>query len=248
LRRGRPAGPSSPDENEPQPGPAQPEPAPKAAPAPAQEPAPEPAPAGSEQPAAEAVGDTQITRIREAWPAILDRLAGSSRVAWTAFHAATPVSCTGGALAVAVSEPGNARAIAQRGHDERLRQAIIDVVALDLTIDVLHDPEPSSPGGSSPQASGRGVGPGPAGSSRTAPAAPGAAPPAAGSPAVQETGPGRSSRPADVVRAAGSTTSDEHVVDEPSPDDPDLDAGAADGLALITRELGARPIGEIDHT
>jgi DNA polymerase-3 subunit gamma/tau len=246
LRRGRPAGPSSPDENEPQPGPAQPEPAPKAAPAPAQEPAPEPAPAGSEQPAAEAVGDTQITRIREAWPAILDRLAGSSRVAWTAFHAATPVSCTGGALAVAVSEPGNARAIAQRGHDERLRQAIIDVVALDLTIDVLHDPEPASPGRPAPQGSRSGGGPGPAGA-RSAPGAAGTAP-AAGRPPAQDTGSAPSSRPADVVRAAGSTASEEHEVDEPSPDDPDLDAGVADGLALITRELGARPIGEIDHT
>jgi hypothetical protein len=37
-------------------------------------------------------------------------------------------------------------------------------------------------------------------------------------------------------------------VDEPSADDPDLDASATDGLALVTRELGARPIGEIDHT
>ena len=89
--------------------------------------------------------DTAITRIRDAWPAILERLAASSRVAWTAFHAATPVSCTNGALAVAVAEPGNVRAIAQRGHDERLRQAIIDVLALDLTIDVLHDPEPARP-------------------------------------------------------------------------------------------------------
>ena len=34
--------------------------------------------------------------------------------------------------------------------------------------------------------------------------------------------------------------------DEPSDDDPDLTG--LDGLALITRELGARPIGEIDHS
>ncbi len=41
---------------------------------------------------------------------------------------------------------------------------------------------------------------------------------------------------------------DADVADVPSPDDPDLDAGGAHGLALITRELGARPIGEIDHS
>jgi hypothetical protein len=36
------------------------------------------------------------------------------------------------------------------------------------------------------------------------------------------------------------------VVDEPSEDDPDV--SGSDGLALVTRELGARPIGEIDHS
>ncbi len=110
-----------------------------------------PAPA----PVAAAPGDdTTITRIRDSWPAILERLASSSRVAWTVFHAATPVSCVNGALAVAVAEPGNVRAIAQRGHDERLRQAIIDVLALDLTIDVLHDPEPARPAPSGAGATG----------------------------------------------------------------------------------------------
>ncbi len=160
--------------------------------------------------ASAAPGDeTLITRIRDAWPAILERLASSSRVAWTAFHAATPVSCTNGALAVAVAEPGNVRAIAQRGHDERLRQAIIDVLALDLTIDVLHDPEPARPA-----LAGAGV----TGS---------AAASAAGSQAVERragsgwcdrsaTGrglpPGRrpppTARPADVVREAGSAPVD----------------------------------------
>jgi DNA polymerase-3 subunit gamma/tau len=190
-------------------------------------------------------GDTAITRIRDAWPAILDRLASSSRVAWTAFHAATPVSCTNGALAVAVAEPGNVRAIAQRGHDERLRQAIIDVLALDLTIDVLHDPEPARPGSS--ETGGGGI---TAASSRGAPASS----PASGSPDVTpsagSSGPATPSaaRPADVVREAGAAPAANDVADEPSPDDPDLDPGGAHGLALITRELGARPIGEIDHS
>jgi hypothetical protein len=56
------------------------------------------------------------------------------------------------------------------------------------------------------------------------------------------------SRPADVVREAGSAPAEADAADEPSPDDPDLDPGGAQGLALITRELGARPIGEIDHS
>ena len=209
---------------------------------------PEPSDTGAPRDASSAASsapgdDTGITRIRDSWPAILERLAASSRVAWTAFHAATPVSCTNGALAVAVAEPGNVRAIAQRGHDERLRQAIIDVLALDLTIDVLHDPEPARPALPGAGVSG-------ATASTRAPAAnavPGAADAAASAgasaPASQPP-----ARPADVVREAGASPAAADVADEPSPDDPDLDPGGAHGLALITRELGARPIGEIDHS
>jgi DNA polymerase-3 subunit gamma/tau len=195
---------------------------------------PELSPPPSTQPVPGAAGDdSAMARVRQSWPAILERLAASSRVAWTAFHAATPVSCTDGALAVAVAEPGNVRAIAQRGHDERLRQALIDVLALDVTIDVLHDPEPAAPRGGTPApgtptAGARG-GPG---------SAPGSPPP----------DPAPVSRPADVVRDAGSARGEADVPDEPSPDDPDLETGGANGLALITRELGARPIGEIDHS
>jgi DNA polymerase III subunit gamma/tau len=206
-----------------------------------------PADAPSAAPAAPG-DDTMITRIRDAWPAILERLASSSRVAWTAFHAATPVSCTNGALAVAVAEPGNVRAIAQRGHDERLRQAIIDVLALDLTIDVLHDPEPARPA-----LPGAGVSGTTAASSTGAPGAspaPGSAAAAAATTGAGPTLPATPppARPADVVREAGAAPAASDVGDEPSPDDPDLDPGGAHGLALITRELGARPIGEIDHS
>ena len=219
-------------------------------------PAPAPASTASTAPATpapapvvEAPGDdTTITRIRDSWPAILERLASSSRVAWTVFHAATPVSCVNGALAVAVAEPGNVRAIAQRGHDERLRQAIIDVLALDLTIDVLHDPEPARPVPSGAGAPGDGAtsaaGARPASRATGAGAATEAATGATGSPRAASP----ASRPADVVREAGSAPGAPDVADEPSPDDPDLDPGGAQGLALITRELGARPIGEIDHS
>jgi DNA polymerase-3 subunit gamma/tau len=180
-----------------------------------------------------AADDTAIARIRQAWPGILEKLAASSRVAWTAFHAATPISCTSGVLAVAVAEPGNVRAIAQRGHDERLRQALLDVLALDVTIDVLHDPEPARPPG--------GTSGGSSGTSNTADGVGSAAGAASPQPA-------RASRPADVVREAGAGPAELDVADEPSPDDPDLEGGGANGMALITQALGARPIGEIDHS
>ena len=157
------------------------------------------------------------------------------------------MSCVNGALAVAVAEPGNVRAIAQRGHDERLRQAILDVLSLDLSIDVLHDPEPARPA-----RAGSGDGPGGAAPVRGTPAPGGPAPAGEGpsDAAVGRANPSTAatSRPADVVREAGSAPAEADAADEPSPDDPDLDPGGAQGLALITRELGARPIGEIDHS
>jgi len=174
-----------------------------------------------------------LSAVQGAWSDVLARLAADSRVAWTAFHSATPVSLANGALAVAVSEPGQLRAIAQRGHDERLRQALIDVLGLDVTIDVLHDPGlagPPSPKGSAAPEPGTGT---PAG-------------PARGSTPQGERA--TSNGGSHLVRAAaGSPASREaEPQDEPSADDPDMTGG--DGLALIARELGARPIGEIDHS
>lgn len=239
----------------PAPSPATPQPSPSAAPAPARVSSPPTtdsvsAPTGpSRGPASAATTTSELARVRESWPAIMDRLAASSRVAWTAFHAATPVSCAGGALAVAVSESGYARAIAQRGHDERLRQAIIDVLSLDVTIDVLHDPEPARTSGAPTGGPDRGSadpehGPSqePAGGAtvgRGAAAPPRGDLPPGGRPAT--------TRPGDLVRTAGGRGGQAESPDEPSPDDPDLEAGAS-GLELITRELGARPIGEIDHS
>jgi DNA polymerase-3 subunit gamma/tau len=148
------------------------------------------------------------------------------------------VSCSNGALAVAVSEPGNVRAIAQRGHDERLRQAIIDVLALDLSIDVLHDPEPAAPGqGPNPDSGSPAGTSGPQRSTRDS-----------NSGSAQAAAPAPAARPADVVRDADRVGPGAEPADDASPDDPDLDTDAAHGLALITRELGAKPIGEIDHS
>ncbi len=172
------------------------------------------------------------------WPA-------TPRVAWTAFHAAAPISLTGGVLAVAVAEPGHVRAIAQRGHDERLRQAIIDALGLDVRIDVLHDPDaagggraaaPSAPAPASDAAASR-------------PQRQGASPGATGA-ASPGGGPSQGARGSDLVRAAAGAgaQADPEPADEPSEDDPDLDSSGGGGLALITRELGARPIGEIDHS
>ncbi len=194
--------------------------------------------------AASAAGPGDLERVREAWPTILDRLAASSRVAWTAFHAATPVSCSAGALAVAVAESGYARAIAQRGHDERLRQAVLDVLSLDVTVDVLHDPDASASGATAgAAATGGGRADEVARTRRRGDPRGGLT----SGPAPSEQGQPDAPRPGDVVRAAEASDPQHDLGDEPSPDDPDVEAGAS-GVELIARELGAQPIGEIDHS
>ncbi len=196
-----------------------------------------------------------LDQVRGRWAEVLDRLAESSRVAWTLFHDAVPLSVDDGVLCLAVSKSGNVMAISGKGHDERLRQVLIDLLGIDVRISAVHDPGaagPSAARGSTvrdapappsrpaaaPTSSGR------AGRARSQAPDGGAGGPvgAAGGPA---TGPGAHSEA--VLRGPRSipgSASD----DEASIDDPDVPSDSRDGLAFITRELGARPIGEIDHS
>jgi hypothetical protein len=75
------------------------------------------------------------------WPAVLEALKGYSRVAWIGFTDSTPISVSNGVLAVAVAEAGKAKGIQNSKHDERLRQAILDVMRVDVSIDVVLAPD-----------------------------------------------------------------------------------------------------------
>jgi len=80
------------------------------------------------------------------WPAVLDALSSYGRVAWVLFQPSSPISISAGTLAVAVSDVGKVKNIKASGHDERLRQAILDVMRTDVRIDVVPDPERASTG------------------------------------------------------------------------------------------------------
>ena len=75
------------------------------------------------------------------WPAVLEALKGYSRVAWMGFSASTPISISDGELAVAVADAGTAKGVKASGHDERLRQAVLDVMRADVRIDVVIAPD-----------------------------------------------------------------------------------------------------------
>lgn len=54
------------------------------------------------------------------------------------FTESTPLSFDNGVLAVGVKDAGRYNNVKSGGHDERLRQAILDVLAIDCTVDIVH--------------------------------------------------------------------------------------------------------------
>jgi DNA polymerase-3 subunit gamma/tau len=81
-----------------------------------------------------------LPEIRSLWPAVLDALKLYKRVAWMAFANAAPLSLSNGVLAVAIDNAGTAINIRSSGHDKLLREAILDVMHIDVTIDVVLAP------------------------------------------------------------------------------------------------------------
>jgi len=82
-------------------------------------------------------GKTTVASFALMWPAVMDALLKYSRVAWMGFTESTPLSFENGVLAVGVKDSGRYNNVKSGGHDERLRQAILDVLEVDTKIDVV---------------------------------------------------------------------------------------------------------------
>ena len=121
--------------------------------------------------AAPAAAGASLDEFVSLWPAVLDALRTYSKVGWMTFSGSKPVSLSDGVLAVAVEDSGKANNVRASGHDERLRQAILDVLKVDVRIDVVLAPDAPP---RSPAAAGKRPG--------TAPAAPAAPAPEASAP------------------------------------------------------------------
>jgi len=86
-------------------------------------------------------GDTiDIAAARTLWPAVLEKLKLDSRVAWTAFERSAPLGVNGSILTVGVPEAGTLTFAKKSGHDTRLREAMLSVLKVDLTPDLVLDP------------------------------------------------------------------------------------------------------------
>jgi DNA polymerase III subunit gamma/tau len=207
----------------PAPPPAAPEqtPAPAAsqpAPPPVEEHAAPPAPAGP--PAA--AGGAELGQVVMMWPAVLEALKSSSRVAHTLAEGAVPLQLDGRAFVLA--HPDRVRMgilRGNKGHMELLRLAVLDVARLDVDVDLVLDPSVSD---------------------APAPAAPPEpAPVAAEQARPTESGPSARERAAAVVAEEAEPEDDDVSVD-------DADAeGDLSGLALVQRELGGTVMTEYDN-
>jgi len=125
-------------------------------PPPSPSPRPTAAPAADEPPplrvvpAPAATADAPLDKVLTLWPRVLDRVKENSRVAWLLVRECQPVSLSNSILTLSQSNGGAVAAFTQGGHAERVRQAILDELKLDLTVEMtLGDsaptPVPSKP-------------------------------------------------------------------------------------------------------
>ncbi|MDP9397579.1 MAG: DNA polymerase III subunit gamma and tau, partial [Actinomycetota bacterium] len=181
-----------------------------------------------------------LVAVRRMWPEVLDAVKGMRRYTWTLLsHNAQVTALDGRRLVLGMQSAGARDRILAGGNDEIVRQALIDVLGVDWKVEAVVD------GGA---ARGHGVvAPGPRGVTTPAPTPARVAPeprpgvdlrraPAAAMPVPSPVaGPGAEALP---PRAP--------AVDEPSPDDPDLDEAGMTHLELLQRNLGARVIEEYE--
>jgi DNA polymerase-3 subunit gamma/tau len=181
-------------------------------------------------PAVAAASAADPQEIRLMWPSVLDRVKEIRRVAWMVlFEKAEVVGVDEQTLTIAFPNVGDPKGFFAGGHGEVLRQAMIDVLGVDWTVEAIHDPSLAT--------TARRAEPTPApAQTLAAPAAPSPevvlqAREAAAAVDGPRSGPGPVTGD-DVDEVAGSA-------------DVDLDATA--GHELVAQELGGTVIGEIEH-
>lgn len=186
--------------------------------------APEPAAAdaGSPTPAVH-----QLAELRRLWPNVLNRVKDYRRVTWAQlFEKSDILGVDDKQLQIGLRDVGSHRAFSQGGHDEIVRQALIDVVGLDLTVVAILDPSVSASSSSAAVPADEAIAP--------------SSPPAAAAEA-------RAAAQAVDGPVVGKERTGDAVDDEVTLDDPDAEDDGLAGHELVARQLGGTVIGEIDH-
>ncbi len=119
-------------------------------PSPSTQAPPAPAPA-TPAPAPTASSDVPLDKVIALWPRVLDKVKDNSRVAWLLVRDCRPVSLSNGILALTQSNGGAVAAFTQGGHAERVRQAILDELKLDLTVEMTLGQNAPAPAAAAPE-------------------------------------------------------------------------------------------------
>jgi DNA polymerase III subunit gamma/tau len=217
------------------------------------------APAGQVVPASTSgAGASGVADVRRLWPEVLVRLREIKRTPWSLLsQESTVVDVADGVLTLAFRQPSLRDTFARRSDfQDNLRQAITDVLGVDLKLEAIVDPSAdagrrSESAVTPPRASqGAASAAEPAPSSTVQPAG-SASPSEAGASPANASGPGRSApgRPAGGRRVGSRPAgNDNESGGDAHPDDADhADSGLSE-RQLLERTLGARVIEEIDHT
>ena len=111
-------------------------------PAPSLDTAPPSAPESVASAPAASSSDVPMDKLMALWPRVLDRVQANSRVAHLLVRDCRPVSLSNSILTLSQTNAGAVAAFAQGGHAERVRQAILDELKLDLTVEMTLGDQP----------------------------------------------------------------------------------------------------------
>ncbi|KQP27850.1 DNA polymerase III subunit gamma/tau [Aeromicrobium sp. Leaf272] len=206
-------------------------------PAPSQPPTREPEPAAAEaQPASPPAGGMSVADVRRLWPEILEVVKGLRRFTWIMLSQNAQVQALDGTtLTIALVNSGARDSFMASGSAEYVQKALQQVIGVQWRIDAIVDPSADPRAASNPA---------PASPQAAAPTPPAQAAPATGGDAGRGVGAPESVRQA--MREPASMAPPEDPDASAHPDDPVVDQGT-DPEQLLSRELGARVIDEIDH-
>jgi DNA polymerase-3 subunit gamma/tau len=174
-----------------------------------------------------------VADVRRLWPEVLEVVKGLRRFTWIMLSQNAQVQALDDStLTIALVNNGARDSFVASGSAEYVQQALQQVIGVRWRIEAIVDPS------ADPRAASAGGGGQPA------------AQPAAPAPEPVADGPARGVGAPESVRQAMREPASSAPPEDPdagvSPDDPVVDQGA-DPEQLLSRELGARVIDEIDH-
>ena len=154
------------------------------------------------RPAAPATARLDTAALRRQWPDVLERVRTISRRTWSGLQKAVLIDYDGDRVLLGMPDQNWIRHFMGTAHEETLRQALIESVALDTRIEATVAGEPPGPAPGPGPGGGPGPAPEPGGPSSPPTPGQGGPPPGQGGPPPVQDSPGGSPQPAPTAAAA----------------------------------------------